>query len=261
MADGQDGLGRHDVGHGLMMPDRRRAATRARAAAGAGRLSSLPIRATTRGRPARSGSTVHVQPGRTRPRRARRSPAPWSAPISSSATPSGGERLRQPVEQPADDARARPARRRGRDAARTTSRPAAWRSRRVRTYGRLASTRSNGPRRPVRQQVRLARSAIRSATAWPTAFSRASSSASGEMSVARIVDRLERPALPQRDGQRDGDRAAARPDVDDPERRRARRPRGRRPAGASTSASASSTRRSVSGRGMSARASTSKARP
>ena len=53
--DGQDRVGRHDVGHATMMPDRRSARWRA-----------AQPRATraTRGSPARSGSTAQDQPGR-----------------------------------------------------------------------------------------------------------------------------------------------------------------------------------------------------
>ena len=67
---------------------------------------STPSRRVTRRRAAaRPGpaATEQAQPGSAPATQRPRSPSPWSAPISRNATPSVGERLRQPREQPADD--------------------------------------------------------------------------------------------------------------------------------------------------------------
>ena len=143
-ADGQDGFGRHDAGHRTMMPDGRSRRWRR----GFGAAAAAPDLSSRRGSPGDARQAGQVRLDRAGPARqplgdaARRSPAPWSAPISSSATPppasaSGSRSSSRPMTAspsgPPSSASARLERRRAAAASAIAS---------VRTYGRLASTRS-----------------------------------------------------------------------------------------------------------------------
>ena len=129
-----------------------------------------------------------------------------------------------------------------------------------RTYGRLARTRSNGPASPSGQQVGLRERDPVGDRMTDGVLAGQPERVRGDVD-RQDLDRLERPEPPERDRQRDGDRAAPRPDVHDPERRAPRPDAATAPSRRMISACASSTRRSVSGRGMSARASASNASP
>ena len=212
------------------------------------------------------------QPRQVRPRPGTTSPAaapptsatidsPWSAPISRNATPSaasaaGSRSSSRPItarpSAPPSSASAG-----SNDAA--TGRPAIAS---VRTYGRFASDDVPRPRRRRRRQQVGLDERDRSPTACPTAFSRARSRASADTSAAAIAtSSAGTPALRGARRPGDGDRAAARADVDDP-RPAARRPR---PRHVSRRHDLGQRRgrpvRSVSGRGISARASTANASP
>ena len=188
--------------------------------------------------------------------------SPWSAPISSSASPSVASTFGRRSSSRADDLEPIARRRRAPSPARTMWPPGDVPSRHA---GRTAGWRERGRRRAAVGSFREAgdrprRNVIRSATAWATAFSRARSRASGETSVARIATASDSATLPQLDREGDRDRAASRADIHDPQRDASERAR-RLGAGAITAFTASSTRRSVSGRGISARRSTRKASP
>ena len=193
-----------------------------------GRLGRARARRVDPARPAaaRRGPSRRRTPARQdAPRPARRSPRPGPPPISSSATPSsasasGSRSSSRPMT--AEPVRRR---RRARAPARTTSRPAARRSRRAgRTAGWPGPRRTDGRDR-TGQQVRLhERDPVRRRHA-PTAFSARVERVVGHVGREDLDRRSSARSPAQRDGEGDRDGAAARPDVDDPDRRRTGRPR------------------------------------
>ena len=227
-ADGQDGFGRHDAGHRTMMPDGRSRRWRRGLRPPAGlppdpQLSPRVTRAT-RGRPARSVSTVQVQPGRRSATQSTMA-CPWSAPISSRATP-------PPASATGNRSTSRP----------MTASPSGPPSR-ARLGSKVVARGSVGHRvvadvgqvgqhevealagRPVRQQVGDREGDPVGDRVADGVLAREIERIRGDVD-GEDLDRLERPELAEPDGQRDRDRAAPRPDVDDPERRGGRLDRG-----------------------------------
>ena len=243
-ADRERGLARGPVRHVQMMTDPRRC-----------RPAGSPGRPTiaTRGRPARSGWTVHVQPGRTLATRSTIA-SPWSAPISRKAEPSV----------------ARASGRRSRSRAMTAEpvRPAIERERRLERRGDgQAGHRVTPDVRQVGEDRCVNGSATtggrRSASHEPELVGDgvADGVLAGEVqgvrsetSVARTRELLVGTTAPQGHDEGDGDGAAAGPDVGDPDRRARRRAGAEAVSRRMTSSWAASTSASVSGRGMRARA-------
>ncbi len=250
--DGQDRRRRGSGGHPKMMPDER-----------------YPRRRAPPVNPGGSVPRAAARPGRSRPSTANRAAtlaqratiaSPWSAPISSSATPSS---------MSASGSRASRRSMTARPSTAAVERDGRLERRRDRQPGQrivadVRQVRENEVERVVRSPPVGSRStrakAIASATACPTAFSRARSSASPDRSVARIST-----ASSARRRRRITARATAMAPLPVPTSTirigAAGDERATPPSRRLTSASASSTRRSVSGRGMSARRSTLKASP
>ena len=190
---------------------------------------------TTRGMPCRSART-RASPPSPAAASAARTAGHCPSPISITSDAAGRERR-------GGQRHDRPARRAGRRRRRRA--PGAARGRatsgasdgssRSRTYGGLATMRSNGPATPVEER-RLARTRPapprRARRRWPRATARAS----GEMSVATTRGAAGTRAPASRPGSRCRCRC---------------RPRAAAPADAASAASASSTSSSVSGRGIS----------
>ena len=227
--DGQDGVGRRDDGHDLMMPDHRQARSRGPSRRQpSARVAARPTRARLPARDPRDARQTGevrlddaVQPGSRAPTRSTIA-SPWSAPISSSATPSGasasGSRSSSRSMTASPSGPPSSASTGSNDVARGSVAIAS-----VRTYGRFASTTSNGLRSPSGSRSASAkRDPVRDRVP-DRVLARQPERVRRDVD-REDLDRLERPKPPQRDGERDGDRATPRPDVDDPERRRVHGP-------------------------------------
>ena len=218
-ADGQDRVGGDD-GHTRMMPDRRRGRWRRPQGSCPCRSDQRRTTRATRGRPARSGNTSQRHPGR-RDATLITIASPWSAPISSSAAPStasaSGSRSSESTDhlEPICPTIEREGRLEGGGA----------RQARHRVVPDVGQVRQD----QVEPDCvgRLGRQQVRQSEFDPIRDRVTDGILAGELErVGRDVhredlDRLERVQAPERDSERDRDRAAPRTDVRDPKRRRA----------------------------------------